>query len=131
MEHNTGGRRGSGGFPPVCIRNRNSQIHQIITSSKIIMGVHPSKCHSLTVPGCPQEFSRNNVMRFGMRSIFLQVPTQNEDPFTVVCNGNFLCKVDIPCPNGFKVLKVPVPGENDVDFETVTDFDMALSSTRE
>jgi hypothetical protein len=65
-----------------------------------------------------------------VRSIFLQVPTQNEDPFTVVCNGNFLCKVDIPCPNGFKVLKVPIPGENDVDFETVTDLAKGGRSVR-
>lgn len=58
----------------------------------------------------------------GVRSIFLQVPTQNENPFTVFCDGDFLCKVDVPCLNGFKVLNVPVPGENNVDFETVTDL---------
>lgn len=54
--------------------------------------------------------------------IFLQVPTQNEDPFAVVCDSDFLRKVDVLFPNGFKVLKVPVPGENDVDFETITDL---------
>ena len=55
-------------------------------------------------------------------SIFLQVPTQNEDSFTVVCNGDFLRKVDVSRSNGFEVLKVPVPGENDVDFKTIADL---------
>jgi hypothetical protein len=78
-------------------------------NTSIIMGVHASKCHSLTFPGV-------EAWRFGVRLIFLQVPTQNEDPFTVVCNGDFLCKVGVPCPNGFKVFKVPILGENDIDF---------------
>lgn len=86
-----------------------------------------------------------------MGSVFFQVPTQNEDPFTVVCNSNFLCKLGVPCQNGFEVLKITIPGQNDVDFETIADLtkggrevgkplemketrahlDMTLSSTRE
>ena len=61
-------------------------------------------------------------MRLSVRSIFLQVPTQNEDPFAIVCNGDFLSKMDVPCPNGFKVLKVSVPGQNNIDFKTVTNL---------
>lgn len=56
------------------------------------------------------------------RSVFLQVPSQNEDPFTVVCNGDFLCEVGIPCPNGLKVFKVLALGENDIDFEAIADL---------
>lgn len=61
-------------------------------------------------------------MRMRVCSIFLQVSTQNEDPFTVVCNGNLLSDLVIPFLDGFEVLKVSVLGDNDVNFETITDL---------
>ena len=61
-------------------------------------------------------------MRFGVRSIFLQVSTQNKDPFALVCNGDFLRQVNVPCPDGFEILKVPVLGQNNVDFKTISDL---------
>ena len=57
-----------------------------------------------------------------MCSVFLQVPTQYEDSFTVICNGEFLGKVNVPCPNGVKVLSVPALCKHNIDFETITNL---------
>lgn len=55
-------------------------------------------------------------------SVFLQVPTQDEDSFTVICNGELLGKVDVPCPDSIKVLGVPALCEYDINFETITNL---------
>lgn len=55
-------------------------------------------------------------------SVFLQVPTEDKDSFAVVCNGELLGKVDVPCPDGIEVLSVSAPCEDDINFETITDL---------
>ena len=57
-----------------------------------------------------------------MCSVFLQVPTQDEDSFTVVCGGEFLSKLTAPCPDSIKVLKIPVLCKHDINFESITDL---------
>lgn len=55
-------------------------------------------------------------------SVLLQVPTQDKDTFTVFCNGDFLGKMNVPCPDGLKVLKIPALGKHDINFESVADL---------
>lgn len=55
-------------------------------------------------------------------SIFLQVPTYDEDTFPIVRSGEFLGQMNVPCLDGLKVLKVPALGEYDINLESITDL---------
>jgi hypothetical protein len=54
--------------------------------------------------------------------ILLQVPAQDEDSFTVACDGEFLGKVVVSCSDGVKVSDIPILCEHDVNLETITDL---------
>ena len=64
-------------------------------------------------------------------SVFLQVPTQDEDSFTVVRNGEFLGKVNVPCLDGIEVLGVPALCKNDINFEAITNLNGEVSKVVE
>lgn len=55
-------------------------------------------------------------------SIFLQVPTEDENSFTLICTSDFLNQMSIPSPDSLKVLKVPALREYDINLESITDL---------
>ena len=80
--------------------------------------------------GFPQEICREqetNRRRQTSRkvdacSVFLQIPTQDEHSFTLGCNGDFLGKVDVPCPDSVEVLDVPALCKHDINLEAITNL---------
>jgi len=60
--------------------------------------------------------------RMDLCSVLLQVPTQDKDSFSVVCNGKLLDEMNVSCSDSVKVLKVPALCENDINLETITDL---------